>query len=151
MKLSFRSSVITILLVSLAVMGSEKSYAQQSQKDVILNKFITMHNDGSEASIKEFIKATYHPGIYSKIDLKKHVAFYNHVIGEFGTLNAGVYEKARETPTKLVVHLIKSDRLLSEEHIDPTEVLVVEIDLHETEPTYLSRGLGLGALACARE
>lgn len=141
--------IVGIMLVSL-IFGL-KGFAQNNEKFEILDKFIAMHNSGSEAAITKFIKETYHPSIYKKIKLEKHIAFYDHIINEFGPLNETIYDTAEKTESKLIVHLIKSHDNIGDKNIDPTEILVVEIDLHEKDTKYMSRGLGLGALACARE
>ena len=109
-----------------------------------------MHNEATDQSIESFIKQSYLPEVLEQIDLSKHVAFYRHTINEFGPLNLAVYEKVEESDSKLIVHLIKEDESINNQNIDPTEILSVEIDIHNDHPHYLTRGLGLGALACAR-
>ena len=115
----------------------------------MLDKFIKMHNTGTEEAIKQFIKETYHPDIYNKLELNKHVEFYDYIINDFGQLNTMVYQKVEESPTKLIVHLIQSEESILNENIDPINILVVEIDIHAKNKEYLSRGLGLGALVCS--
>ena len=124
------------------------TYAQNNQQLAILNKFITIHNLGTEKAIGQFIKETYNPGLYDRIDLKKHIEFYDQIIKEFGALNDVVYKIEEEKPYKVIVHLIKKNESFLNQNIDPTEILVVEIDISKEMPRYLSRGLGLGALVC---
>ncbi len=95
----------------------------------------------------QFIKDTYHPEVYKNINLSKHVAFYEHIINDFGQLNTIIYKKVEETSIKLIVHLIKIEESLLNKNIDPANILVVEIDTHVKSPNYLSRGLG--ALVCS--
>ena len=67
---------------------------------------------------------------------------------DFGQLKSIVYKKTEENPLRLVVQLIKEKESLLNEFIDPTEILVVEIDMEQNNPKYLNRSLGLGALIC---
>jgi hypothetical protein len=82
--------------------------------------------------------------------MDKHVAFYQHIIDEFGPLNTEVYKVADVKPHKLVVHLLKAGESVINLHVDPADILEVELDTDPDLPNYLSRGLGLGALVCAR-
>ena len=123
-------------------------FSQNKEQQAILDKFIAYHNDGSEKALGQFIKETYNPGLYDKIDLGKHTAFYDQIVREFGRLNDQVYKVESETQLKLIVHLIKEDETVLNKNIDPREVLVVEIDVSDDNAKYLSRGLGLGALVC---
>jgi hypothetical protein len=124
-------------------------YSQSIRKIDLLDKFITMHNAGTEEAIQQFIQESYHPSIYKTLDLKKQVKFYEFIINDFGKLNTSIYKTVEETPTKLIVQLIKSNEQVINTKIDPANILVVEIDTHETDTEYLSRGLGLGALICS--
>jgi len=125
--------------------------AQNKNQLEILDKFIIAHNLGTEKAISDFIKNTFKPSLLNKIDLKKHIAFYDHIIKEFGPLNNKIYEVVEVKPTKLIVKLIKKENSIKNKSINPTEILMVEIDTDEKQPKYLSRGLGLGALACSRK
>lgn len=137
--------IILILLLSLFHVNLNTQTAYQKN---ILEKFIKAHNDGSEVAIKNFIKESYHPAVYKKIDINKHVNFYNHIIKEFGPLNKLTYKVTEESKRKLIVQLIKENESVLNQDIDPAEILVVEIDMSEDNPKYMERGLGLGALVC---
>ncbi len=144
-----RSIAKFILFFIIVVYGTTtEAFAQDNSKYRLLNKFIKMHNSGTESAIANFVKETYLPEDYETINLDKHVAFYKHIIEEFGALNDEVYEHVEDSDTKLIVYLIKEKENIHNAHIDPTEVLSVEIDISEQFPNYLSRGIGLGALAC---
>ncbi|HAS40630.1 MAG TPA: hypothetical protein DCS93_09130 [Microscillaceae bacterium] len=123
--------------------------AQNKSQLEILDKFIVAHNLGTEAAIIDFIKKTYKPSFLKKIDLKKHIAFYDHIIKEFGPLNNKIYEVVEIKPTKFIINLIKKGESVKNKSIKPTEILMVKIDTDKNQPQYLSRGLGLGALACS--
>lgn len=123
--------------------------AQEKKQLDLLDNFIIAHNVGTEKAISDFIKNTYKPSLLEKIDLEKHIAFYDHIIKEFGPLNSEIYKVVEVNLTKLIVHLIKKEENINNKSIDPTEILMVEIDTDENQPQYLSRGLGLGALACS--
>nr|WP_321235088.1 hypothetical protein [uncultured Psychroserpens sp.] len=138
--------ILFLLLISLL---STNSYAQSKNQLELLDKFIIAHNLGTEKAIVNFINETYKPTLLKKINMKKHIAFYNHIIKEFGLLNSEIYEVVETKPTKLIVNLIKKGESTSNKSIDPTEILMVEIDTDKNQPRYLSRGLGLGALACS--
>ena len=86
-----------------------------------------------------------------KIDVSKHVAFYKHIVNEFGALNPKIYKTIEATQHKLIVYLIKWDELTTNVNIDERDILVVEIDISKDDPNYMPRGLGLGALVCERE
>jgi hypothetical protein len=109
-----------------------------------------MHNTGTETAIRTFIRETYHPALLPDLAMDKHVAFYQHIIDEFGPLNTEVYKVADVKPHKLVVHLLKAGESVINLHVDPADILEVELDTDPDLPNYLSRGLGLGALVCAR-
>ena len=136
------------ILIRLIFVNSA-GYSQEVGKQDLLDKFISMHNKGVEVAIEQFIKETYHPDIYKHLELNKHVAFYKFIIDDFGKLNPLVYKMVEETSTKLIVHLIQKDEYIANMNIDPANILVVEIDIHEKDNDYLSRGLGLGALICS--
>ena len=140
-----QSFFILLILGAFTVMGQDKNQIE------LLNKFITAHNSASESEIVSFIRDTYDPALQKKIDMKKHVDFYDHIVKEFGPLNDKIYKIEEVKSTKLIVHLIKKDESINNRLIDPSEILVVEIDILEPRSKYLSRGLGLGALICSRE
>jgi hypothetical protein len=123
-------------------------YCQTNDQQAILDKFITYHNDGTEKALNQFIRETYNPVLYDKVDLKKQTAFYDQIVKEFGRLNEHIYKVESETSLKLIVHLIKESETILNRNIDPREILVVEIDVSDNNSKYLSRGLGLGALVC---
>jgi hypothetical protein len=124
-------------------------YSQSKSQLELLGKFIDTHNLGTEEAISVFVKESYEPSLYKKIDLTKHIDFYNHIIKEFGPLNKEIYKLVEVKPTKLVVQLIKEKHSILNQSIDPSEILMVELDFDENNIDYLSRGLGLGALVCS--
>ena len=146
MSLSVKSIVLALIVLSFSDLFC---YSQGNEKLDILEKFIIMHNTGTDESINQFIKETYHPEIYKTYNLELQVEFYQFIINDFGKLNTSIYKTVEETPTKLIVQLIKSNEKVVNSNIDPADILVVEIDTHETDTEYLSRGLGLGALICS--
>ncbi len=134
-------SLLTITLVTF-------SYSQNKNQSIILDKFIAANNSGTKESIYQFIKDTYEPNLYKKIDLEEHIKFYTMISNGFGQLNTIVYEKIEEKPLRLLVYLIKKNESLFNKSINPSEILVVEIDLSKENSKYLAKGLGLGALVC---
>ncbi|MEO1031983.1 MAG: hypothetical protein AAFX55_11295 [Bacteroidota bacterium] len=138
-----------VIFILFALFLTTNSLAQKKNQFDLLDDFIIAHNLGTEKAISDFIKKTYEPSLLKKIDLKKHIAFYNHIIKEFGPLNNKIYEIVEVKPNKLIVNLIKKEESIKNKSIDPTEILMVEIDTDKNRPKYLSRGLGLGALACS--
>ena len=138
-----------VLFLLIALCSLTNIQAQEKNQLDLLDDFITAHNIGTEKAISKFINNTYKPDLLEKIDLKKHIAFYDHIIKEFGPLNNEIYTVMEVKPTKLIVQLIKREANIKDEAIHPTEILMVEIDTDENQPHYLSRGLGLGALACS--
>ena len=137
-----------LLLTLLAITIVTFVYSQNRNQLVILNKFIVANNSGTNEAISQFIKDTYEPSLYKKIDLEEHIKFYAMITEDFGQLKNIVYEKIEEKPLRLVVYLIKENENLLNKSINPAEVLVVEMDLNEQNPKYLKLGLGLGALVC---
>lgn len=133
--------VFTLLTIS-------SLFSQNEEQSTILNKFIKAHNIGSKEAINEFIKDTYHPDVYAKLDLKAHTAFYNQIVKEFGPLNFMIYKVIEETPLRFVTHLIKKDQHIKNQHINPLEILVVKIDLSKKNKNFMPHGLGLGSLVC---
>ena len=114
----------------------------------ILDRYIIANNDASDNALKLFIRENYNPVLVKKIKIEDHVNFYRQIAGEFGPLHKTVYETVESTPDKLIVHLIKEVDSPLNRDIDPKDILVVEIDLDPEDPSYLARGLGLGALVC---
>ncbi len=139
-----RKKLITLFAITIVTF----TYSQNRNQLVILNKFIAANNSGTKESISQFIKETYEPNLYNKIDLKEHTKFYAMISEDFGQLKTIVYEKIEEKPLRLVVYLIKKNENLLNKTINPAEILVVEMDLNEKNPKYLNRSLGLGALVC---
>ena len=137
-----------LLLTFLAITIVTFVYSQNRNQLVILDKFIVANNSGTNEAISQFIKDTYEPNLYKKIDLEEHIKFYAMITEDFGQLKNIVYEKIEEKPLRLVVYLIKENENLLNKSINPAEVLVVEMDLNEQNPKYLKLGLGLGALVC---
>ena len=127
------------------------TFSQNTEQKTILDQFIKAHNAGTDDALASFIKATYHPDVYARIELDKHIAFYQHIVKEFGPLNHMIYKVEKATPLKLSVHLIKKEELITNKRIDPAEILVVNMDLHPEDQQYMAMGLGLGALICERK
>ncbi len=140
----------SLCLILLLGFGTNLLSAQSATQSDLLDQFIRMHNTGTEAAIRTFIRETYHPALLPDLAMDKHVAFYQHIIDEFGPLNTEVYKVAEVKPHKLVVRLIKAGESVVNLHVDPADILEVELDTDPDLPTHLSRGLGLGALVCAR-
>jgi len=138
-----------IIFIVFTLLFATHILAQKKNQLDLLDNFIIAHNLGTEKAITDFIENSYEPSLLKKIDLKKHVAFYDHIIKEFGPLHSEIYEVVEVKPNKLIVNLIKKEESVTNNSIDPTEILMVEIDTDEKQPEYLSRGLGLGALACS--
>ncbi len=138
----------TKLIVLFFITFAATICAQNGNQSVILDKFIAANNSGTETHIRQFIKETYAPELYKKIDVDQHVAFYTMISEDFGRLNPMVYKTIEEKPLRLVVHLVRENENLLNSHIDPNEILVVEIDLNAKNPKYLGRAMGLGALIC---
>ena len=136
------------LITLFAITTMAFAYSQNNNQSIILNKFIVANNSGTEDAFSKFIKETYEPNLYEKIDLKQHIEFYTMISNDFGKLKPIVYEKMEESPLKLVVLLIKENESLSNKDIPSTEILMVKIDQNEKKPKYLGRALGLGALIC---
>lgn len=134
-------TIIAIVIVSL-------SYSQSNKQLTVLHKYIIANNVGTTEAFSQFIKETYNPELFKKINLKSHIEFYSMISTDFGQLKLEVYKKTAESSSKLVVHLIKENESLFNKNIAPTEVLVVEMDFNKNEPTYLKKGIGLGALIC---
>ncbi len=140
---------ISILLwIVLSIIFATSVCGQTKEQQRILDKFVTMHNIGTVQVIEGFIKDTYHPDIYKKIEVSKHVAFYQQVISDFGPLNNQVYAKIEEEPLSLTVHLIREQDEVFNKHINLAHVLVLKMNLHPDNAAYMDRGLGLGALIC---
>ncbi len=139
------------VLVAAFIMSSISGFAQNKNQREILHKYITANNTGTDEAFHQFIKETYAPGIYEKIIIADHINFYKQIEHDFGDLKFEVYEKVDETPIRLVVYLIKENANILDRTIDPSQVLVLEMDLLAQNPAYLSRGLGLGALICEKE
>lgn len=137
-----------LILQALALLLFTFSFAQNKEQENILNKFIKAHNTGSISAINEFIKTTYHPDVYKKIDLKSHTEFYRQVVNEFGPLNFMIYKRVEEGPLRFVAHLITKEDRIDNKDIDPTKILVVKIDLSKKNKKFMPHGLGLGSLVC---
>ncbi len=138
----------TIVILLISVFFSIASIAQNKEQDEILFKFIKAHNTGTESAIAQFIKETYHPKVYAKLNLKSHIAFYNQIVQEFGPLNFLTYETIETSASRLVVHLIKKDENIQNKNINPLNILVVKIDISKADKNYMPHGLGLGSLVC---
>lgn len=135
-----------LFILIITIFTFSTSFSQNKEQQNILDNFIIAHNDGSDDAIKEFIKNTYLPEIYVTINIKDHVAFYRQIINEFGDLNNQIYYLVEETPYKLIVHLIKKNKTISNLVINPEDILQIEIDLSKTNSKYMEKGLGLSSL-----
>ena len=142
-----KRKIITLLIFTIVTI----TYSQNNTQSTILNKFIAANNSGTEEAISQFIKETYKPNLYKKIDLQQHIEFYTMISKDFGRLKSIVYDIIEEKPLRLVVHLIKEEESVFNKNIDPTEVLMVEFDFNEKNPKFLNRALGLGALVCEQK
>lgn len=136
-----------LLYVAILYSCANALMAQSHYK--ILEDYVKMNNAGSSEAIEEFIKDYYHPEILEKIDIGKHVEFYQHIQSDFPKLNDIVLETIEESAYKLIVHLKRDDISVITTKVDPADILVVKIDLSREDPDYLERGLGLGALICS--
>jgi len=145
------ASMKKIILILLTAFFSVASYTQNKEQAAILEKFIKAHNVGTKSAVAQFIKQTYHPKVYSKLNLKAHIAFYNQIIQEFGSLNFQTYKIVETSPSRLIVHLIKEKQHIQNKNINPLEILVVKIDLSEVDKNYMPHGLGLGSLVCEQK
>ena len=99
--------MIKLLLTLLAITIVTFSYSQNRNQLVILNKFIAANNAGTKEAISQFIKETYEPNLFKKIDLEEHIKFYAMISEDFGQLKTMVYEKIEEKPLRLVFILLK--------------------------------------------
>lgn len=140
---------IILILFTLTVTAS--AYSQNKHQVAILNQFVNANNAGTHEAFSQFIKETYHPDLLKRIDLNTHIEFYAMISADFGKLKSSVFEKIEENPIRFVGHLIKEKESLLNRSINPAEILVVEMDLHEQNPKYLKKALGLGALICEVE
>jgi hypothetical protein len=139
-----KKTILTIIAIAFVTL----SYSQNSKQLTVLNKYIIANNVGTSEAFSLFIKETYNPQLFKKINLKSHIDFYSMISKDFGQLKLEVYKKTEETSSRLVVHLIKENESLFNKNISPTEVLVVEMDFNKNKPSYLKKGIGLGALIC---
>lgn len=139
------------ILIIFTITATAAAYSQNEHQVAILNQFVNANNAGTPEAFTQFIKQTYHPDLLKKIDLNTHIEFYKMIAEDFGKLKTSLYEKIEEKPIRFVGHLIKEKESLLNKAVNPAEILVVEMDLHEQNPTYLKKALGLGALICERE
>lgn len=139
-----RLLLLTLLLGAVSL----NSTAQSKQQTDILNQFIKAHNIGSVNAITTFIKGTYEPEVYKKINLRDHLDFYFQIINEFGPLSHVIYKEIETEPTRYTVHLIKKGEDFRNQYIKPEDILVVKIDLTNKQSEYMPHGLGLGSLLC---
>lgn len=124
------------------------SFSQSSEKTVLVSKYISLHENGSDQDIRNFIRETYYPEFLKIVNIENHIQFYKKIIKEFGPLNPEIYKITEQSPYRFVVYLIKKNRDISEEKIDPKDILVLELDQSKDNPMFLSKGLGLGSLVC---
>lgn len=137
-----------LILILLTITIETSVYSQNKNQSIILDKFIAANNAGTHEAYNKFINDTYDHDLLSKIDLEKHIKFYTMISEDFGKLKTVVYKKIEEKPLRLVVYLIKENQSVWNKSINPAEILVIEMDLHEQNQSYLKKGLGLGALVC---
>jgi len=145
------ASMKPIVVVFISIFFSVTSYSQNKEQASILHKFIKAHNSATDSALGQFIKDTYHPKVYSKLNLKAHIAFYDQIIQEFGPLNFETYKIVEESPLRFVVHLIKEHQRIQNKNINPLNILVVKIDLSKDNKNYMPHGLGLGSLVCEQK
>ena len=69
-----------------------------------------------------------------KIYVDKHIVFYKHIINEFGLLNTEIYKLVEVGSDKLIVKLINQNRRDEDLSIEPTQILMVEIDFDKSNP-----------------
>lgn len=136
-----------LLFVTILFFCANALVAQSHYK--ILDDYIKMNNNGSREAIEEFIKDYYHPEILDKIDIGKHIEFYQHIQSDFSKLNDIIHATIEESAYKLTVHLKRDDLSVITTEVDPADILVAKIDLSRKDPNFLDRGLGLGALVCS--
>ncbi len=137
-----------LLFAFFALLFSSNCLSQTKTQTTILNKFITAHNKGTEKAISTFIKDTYHPDVYKRINLQEHISFYNQIVNEFGPLNYVVYKTVKTTSDRYVVHLIKQGENTNNQYIKPDDILVVKLDISKDNNRFMPHGLGLGSLTC---
>ena len=135
----------SICMVLFAFLCVTFSYAQNRQQYTILDKYINAHNIGSDEAISNFIEETYHADLYNSVEVERHIEFYKSIAEEFGPLNSAIYSVDEVTPNKLIVQLIKADEKVKNKFVDPTEILVVELELSPKDKSRLGKGLDLGA------
>ncbi len=139
-----KSTILTIIAIAFVSL----SYSQSNKQLIVLNKYITANNVGTVEAFSKFIKETYNPQLFKKINLKSHIDFYSMISKDFGQLKFEVYKKIEEKTSRLVVHLIKEKESLFNKNINPAEVLVIEMDFNKNNSSLLKKGMGLGALVC---
>lgn len=122
--------------------------SQSKEQRKIITNYITAHNDGTSEAIIHFINQNYTPSYLKKIDLNTHVNFYKNIIEEFDVLNFDIYKTVEQLPNRVVIHLIKEHESILTNHIEPTEILVLELDQAPNNSKFLEKGLGLGSLLC---
>lgn len=138
----------TILLLILTLVPAPNQGELNPKAEKVLKAWVDAQNQGSDAAVIEFIKTYYPESAYeSKEKLGAHLNFCRQIIDEFGEIQADVYKVMVNKPKKLKVQLLKAGALAISQP-SPEHILVVEIDLEESDGTKLSRGLGMGALIC---
>lgn len=135
----------SICMVLFAFLCVTFLYSQNKQQYTILDKYINAHNIGSDEAISNFIEETYHADLYNSVEVEQHIEFYKSIAEEFGPLNSAIYSVDEVTPNKLIVQLIKAGEKVKNKFVDPTEILVVELELSPKDKSRLGKGLDLGA------
>ncbi len=110
----------------------------------ILASWVKAHNSRDEDALADWIESTYSPDLLERVNMEDHIAFYWQIVEEFGALYPDPILEAESTPLRRVVYMRPLDIIQP----DPTNTLVVEIDLDAKDPHYLKGSLGLGALIC---
>lgn len=137
-----------IILVLFLLFSFTSIQSQSKEQRKIITNYITAHNNGTPQAIIHFIKQNYSPNYLKKIDVDTHVDFYKNIIEEFGMLNFDIYKTVEQFPNRVVIHLIKEHASILTNHLEPTEILVLELDQDLNNSKFLEKGLGLGSLLC---
>ena len=137
-----------IILILFLLFSFTSIQSQSKKQRNIITSYITAHNNGTTEAIIHFIKQNYTTNYLKKIDIDTHVNFYKNIIKEFGALNFDIYKTVEQLPNRIVVYLIKENVSTLTNYLEPTEILVLELDQDPNNSKFLKKGLGLGSLLC---
>lgn len=118
-----------------------------SPAGAIMTSWLSAHNSGDTTALVEWMRTSFSPEALTTLDFDKHLEWYVGCTTMFGKLTPLPYAIATNDEHKLVAHFLK-DGVRREKTVDPTKIVVVELDLNPEQPRYLQRGLGLGELIC---